>query len=327
MDEACRPVISQTAIALIFVLPAVADRIESDATPVRVATYNGRLTQEPPRMSRPSQFAVFGHPIAHSLSPQIHHAFAQQFGIALEYRTIDAEPAAFAEAVKRFFHEEQGHGANVTLPHKAAAFALADEHSQAATRVGTANVLTRLADGRIAAHNTDGAGVVRDLTERHSIDLRGHDALMLGAGGAARGIAWSLLDAGVSTLTVVNRSPEAADILADAIGEPARVHTRYWEDLGNIGSYDLIIHATSAGTLGQSLNLPFSLVAPRAVCYDLGYGKSAFGFLSWARAAGTRYAYDGLGMLVETAADAFELWHGKRPETEPVYQSLLTRSA
>jgi shikimate dehydrogenase len=278
-------------------------------------------------MSRPSQFAVFGHPIAHSLSPQIHRAFAQQLGIALDYRTIDAAPADFAEAVRRFFDEEEGRGANVTLPLKAAAFALASERTQAALRVGTANVLTRLADGRVAAHNTDGAGMVRDLTDRHSIDLRGHDALMLGAGGAARGVAWSLLDAGVATLTIVNRSPDPADALADAIGEPARVHTRYWEDLGNIGSYDLIVNATSAGTLGQSLTLPFSLAASRALCYDLGYGKSAFGFLAWAQAAGARYAYDGLGMLVETAADAFELWHGKRPDTEPVYQSLRARSA
>jgi shikimate dehydrogenase len=278
-------------------------------------------------MPRPAQFAVFGHPIAHSLSPQIHHAFAQQFDIALEYRTIDAAPSAFVDAVQRFFGEEDGRGANVTLPHKAAAFALASERTQAATRVGTANVLTLLADGRIAAHNTDGAGMVRDITDRHGIDLRGHDALMLGAGGAARGVAWSLLDAGVATLTIVNRSPEPADALADAIGEPSRVHTRYWEDLGNIGSYDLIVNATSAGTLGQSLTLPFSLAASRALCYDLGYGKSAIGFLAWAQAAGARYAYDGLGMLVETAADAFELWHGKRPDTEPVYQSLRARGS
>lgn len=278
-------------------------------------------------MSQPSQFAVFGHPIAHSLSPQIHQAFAKQFGIALAYRTIDAEPSAFADAVRHFFHDEQGRGANVTLPHKGAAFALADERTPAATRAGTANVLTRLADGRLAAHNTDGPAMVRDLTERHDLDLRGHDALLLGAGGAARAVAWSLFEAGVQTLTIVNRSPDAADALADAIGEPARVHTRYWEDLGNIGSFDLIVNATSAGTLGQSLTLPFSLAASRAACYDLGYGQSAFAFLAWARTAGARYAHDGLGMLVEQAADAFELWHGKRPDTEPVYQSLLARDS
>ena len=135
----------------------------------------------------PAQFAVFGHPISHSLSPAIHQAFAQQCGIELEYRAIDVPPAGFADAVRRFF-ADGGRGANVTLPHKAAAFALADKHSVAATRAGTANVLTRLDDGRLAAHNTDGDGMVRDLAERHEVDLRGRDTLLLGAGGAARGV-------------------------------------------------------------------------------------------------------------------------------------------
>jgi shikimate dehydrogenase len=278
-------------------------------------------------MSQALQFAVFGHPIAHSLSPRIHHAFARQFGIELDYRAIDATPDAFVAAVRRFFDEEQGRGANVTLPHKAAACALADTHTQAAARAGTANVLTRLADGRLSAHNTDGDALVRDLTDRHDLDLRGHDTLLLGAGGAARAVAWSLFEAGVQTLTIVNRTPAAADALADAIGEPARVHTRYWEDLAGIGSFDLIVNATSAGTLGETLTLPFSLAASRAVCYDLGYGPSAFGFLAWARAAGARYAYDGLGMLLEQAADAFELWHGQRPDTELLYQSLRVQGS
>lgn len=129
-------------------------------------------------------YAVFGHPIAHSLSPVIHQGFAQQFGIALDYRRIDAPPARFAESVREFL--AHGHGANVTLPHKAAAFALADEHSDAARRAGSANVLTRLADGRLAAHNTDGSGLVRDLIERQHVDLCGRNVLLLGAGGAAR---------------------------------------------------------------------------------------------------------------------------------------------
>jgi shikimate dehydrogenase len=268
-----------------------------------------------------AQFAVFGHPISHRLSPQIHHAFGQQFGIELEYRAIDAAPEAFAEAVRRFFLDG-GRGANVTLPHKAAAFALANQRSESATRVGSANVLTLQRDGTLAAHNTDGDGMVRDITERHSTDLRGHTALLLGAGGAARGVAWHLLDAGVATLTIVNRSPAPADALADAIGDPARAHTRYWHDLADIGSFDLIINATSAGVLGTALQLPFSLVGARALCYDLSYGAAAASFLAWARTAGARYAFDGLGMLVETAADAFELWHGKRPDTDPVYHAL-----
>jgi shikimate dehydrogenase len=267
------------------------------------------------------QFAVFGHPISHSLSPHIHQAFARQFAIDLEYRTIDAAPGEFEAAVRRFFADD-GRGANVTLPHKTAAFAMAHERSEAAQRAGTANVLTPLPGGRLAAHNTDGDGMVRDITERHSVDLRGHTALLLGAGGAAHGVAWSLLDAGVDTLTIVNRTPEAADALADAIGEPARAHTRYWEDLADLGAFDLIVNATSAGVLGKSLELPFAIVGNRALCYDLSYGVAATGFLAWARTAGARYALDGLGMLIETAADAFELWHGKRPDTDPVYAQL-----
>lgn len=270
------------------------------------------------------QFAVFGHPISHSLSPHIHQAFARQFGIDLEYRTIDAAPAEFEAAVRDFF-AKGGLGANVTLPHKTAAFAMADERSEAAQRAGTANVLTPLPGGRLAAHNTDGDGMVRDITDRHSMDLRGHTALLLGAGGAAHGVAWSLLDAGVDTLTIVNRTPEAADALADAIGEPARAHTRYWEDLADLGAFDLIVNATSAGVLGKSLDLPFAIVGNRALCYDLSYGAAATGFLAWARTAGARYAFDGLGMLIETAADAFELWHGKRPDTDPVYAELHAR--
>ena len=267
------------------------------------------------------RYAVFGHPIGHSLSPRIHEAFGRQFGLAVDYRTIDAAPADFPEAVHAFF-ADRGHGANVTLPHKAAALALADTASEAAHRAGTANVLTRLEDGRLAAHNTDGAGLVRDLVDRHRVDLRGHDALLLGAGGAARGVAWSLLDAGVQSLTIVNRSPAPADALADAIGEPARVHTRYWEDLADIGSYNLILNATSAGVLGKSLELPTALVGARALCYDLSYGTAAIAFLAWAKSAGALFAFDGLGMLVETAADAFELWHGHRPDTDPVYAML-----
>ncbi|NII10720.1 shikimate dehydrogenase [Oleiagrimonas sp. C23AA] len=272
------------------------------------------------------RFTVFGHPIAHTLSPQIHQAFAHQFGLTLNYDTTDAAPADFAEAVRAFF-AGGGAGANVTLPHKRAAFELAAERTEAAMRVGTANVLTPLADGRVRAHNTDGAGLVRDLTERHRVDLRGHDALLLGAGGAAHGVAWSLLDAGVQTLTIVNRTPEAADALADRLGDPARAHTRYWKDLDSIGSYNLIINATSAGVAGQALDLPFAICGSRALCYDLSYGPAATGFLAWAKTAGADYAFDGLGMLVETAADAFELWHGKRPDTAPVYRELRQRYA
>jgi shikimate dehydrogenase len=270
-------------------------------------------------------FAVFGHPIKHSVSPPIHRALGEQFGIALDYRLIGVVPEGFANAVRQFF-ADGGRGANVTLPHKAAAFALADERSEAASRAGTANVLTRLADGRLAAHNTDGAGMVRDMTERHGIALHGKNVLLLGAGGAACGVAWNLLDADVAMLTIANRSPAAAEALVEAIGAPAHAKFRSWQDLdrdaGDGASYDIIIHATSAGVLGTSLQLPLSLVGNDTVCYDLSYGAAAAGFLTWAQSAGARFSIDGLGMLLETAADSFALWHGQRPVTEPVYQQL-----
>jgi shikimate dehydrogenase len=267
----------------------------------------------------PARYAVFGHPISHSLSPAIHRLFGEQCGIALEYTAIDAAPETFADAVHRFL--AGAHGANVTLPHKAAAFALADERSAAASRAGSANVLTRRSDGRLAAHNTDGAGFVRDLTERQHCVLSGRRVLLLGAGGAARGVAWDLLDAGVEELIIANRTPDSAAALAGALGV-TRARARYWEDLAELGSFDLIVQATSAGVLGQSLALPHELVNDQTVGYDLSYGNGAQGFLTWLSAVGVERACDGLGMLVEQAADAFALWHGRRPDTDPVYARL-----
>lgn len=263
-------------------------------------------------------YAVFGHPIAHSLSPVIHQAFARQIGIALDYRRIDAPPGQFAAAVRAFFLE--GHGANVTLPHKAAAFALADERSAAARRAGSANVLTRLADGRLAADNTDGSGLVRDLAERRHFHLDGSKVLLLGAGGAARGVAGSLLDAGIAGLVIVNRSAEAAFALAEAAGRGSRAQP--WEKLPELGRFDLILHATAAGVLGQPLALADTLADADTLCYDLSYGAGAASFLAWARATGAGAACDGLGMLLETAADSFALWHGQRPATAAVYDRL-----
>lgn len=266
-------------------------------------------------------FAVFGHPIAHSLSPVIHEMFADQFELPMNYQAIDVAPGNFDAQVRSFF-SQGGRGANVTLPHKRDAFMLAAKRTEAANRVGTANVLTPEADGTLVAHNTDGAGLVRDLTERHGIDLREQHTLLLGAGGAAYGVAWSLLDAGIHRLTIVNRTAETAQKLVDTIGRPGQVQARYWDDLERIGSFDLIINATSAGVHNESLRLPFSLAGSRASCYDLSYGSAASAFVAWARTAQARHALDGLGMLVETAADAFEIWHGKRPDTDPVYTHL-----
>ena len=265
-------------------------------------------------------FAIFGHPVAHSLSPRIHAAFAKQTEIELDYTTIDATPEGFADALVAFA-ASGGAGANITLPHKIAALALCNSVSERAQRCGAVNTLTRHGDGW-QGDNTDGAGLVRDLTGRAQRDLRERRTLMLGAGGAAAGIAPALLDAGIGDLFIVNRTPEHADALADALGMPGRVHTRYWKDLGTLGNFDLIINATSAARAHASLELPFALAYSNTLAVDLGYGDAAIDFLAWARSAKCADAIDGLGMLVEQAAECFEIWHGVRPQTEPVYAAL-----
>lgn len=266
------------------------------------------------------RYAVFGSPIAHSQSPLIHRRFAEQCGIALEYTAIEVA-AGRLEAALTTFWEAGGSGANITLPHKLEAVSACVELSQRARRAGVVNTLKRVATGWFG-DNTDGSGLVADLSERLRLDLRGRHVLILGAGGAAQGVAPAILEAGVEAITIANRTPERADHLSDWLGEPARVHTVYWQDLKDVGAFDLIINATSAGHSAPSMDLPFGIVAPRTLAYDLSYGAAAVGFLSWAKAAHCAQALDGLGMLVEQAADSFALWHGERPQTDPVYAEL-----
>ena len=271
-------------------------------------------------------YAVFGHPVAHSLSPRIHAAFARQTGIALEYTAIDAAPAEFATALDAFA-AGGGTGANVTLPLKEAAYALCRSSSERARRAGAVNTLTRDDNGGWRGDNTDGIGLVRDLTGRHGLDLRARRTLLIGAGGAARGVAPALLDAGIGELVIVNRTPERADALADALAEPGRVHPRYLGDVAALGEFDLIVNATSAARGGALPALPRSLVGRRTAAVDLSYGEAAIPFLAWARATGCHDAVDGLGMLVEQAAESFAIWHGVRPETDAVHAELGGRAA
>ena len=270
-------------------------------------------------------FAVFGHPVAHSLSPRIHAAFARQSGVDLRYEAIDATLEGFFDALQAFA-DAGGSGANVTLPLKQSAFALSATTTARAQRAGAVNTLARL-DGQWHGDNTDGAGLIRDLAERHRIDLRQRRTLLLGAGGAARGIAPSLLDAGIGELFIANRSPERADALADTLGQPGRVHPRYIDDLRALGEFDLIVNATSATREGTLPALPMSLIGPRTTAVDLSYGEAAIPFLAWARANRAHDAIDGLGMLVEQAAESFALWHGTRPSTDEVYAQLRERDA
>jgi len=272
------------------------------------------------------RYAVFGHPVAHSKSPQIHAAFGRQEGISLDYRSIDLAPDAFLAGLEAFA-AEGGVGANVTSPHKEAAFSVCTTLTARARRAGSVNTLLRKGD-RWHGDTTDGIGLVRDLTGRHGLDLRGRRVLLLGAGGAARGVAPALLDAGILELIVVNRSPERADALVDAMSEPGRAISAYWEDLREQGDFELIINATSAARgEGSGFNLPLSLVNSMTTAVDLNYGDASIPFLAWARAANCRNSFDGLGMLVEQAAESFQQWHGMRPETDAIYVELRGRDA
>ncbi len=266
------------------------------------------------------QYALFGQPIEHSLSPRIHAAFARDSAVAMEY-VAHASSAADFEAKLQAFADSGGDGANVTQPLKALAATLAETLSEVAQRAGVVNTLTRRG-GQWHGDNTDGAGLVHDLAERLRLDLRGRRTLMLGAGGAAAGVLPALLDAGVESVTIVNRTPQSAERLSERHDDPGRVNARYWKDLATLGAFDFVVDATSAGHSGVALELPFSITGARTLAVSLSYGAAAARFLAWARAAGCSDVQDGLGMLIEQAAASFEIWHGLRPDTDPVHREL-----
>jgi len=266
-----------------------------------------------------SLFAVFGKPIAHSLSPRIHAMFGAELGIALEYRRIEADHPDFSHKLEAFAHEG-GRGANVTLPLKQDALALCTHVSTRARRCGSVNTLTHSTSGW-RGDSTDGSGFLRDLRERHAFELRGRTCLLLGAGGAARAVAFALAGEGIARLSIANRTRERAEELADAIDAPG-VDVLAWDALAEVDAFDLVVHATAAGHESATFALPHAPVGSQTLCYDLSYGHAAAAFLHWSRAAGATRAADGLGMLIEQAADSFEIWHGQRPDTLPVHAAL-----
>jgi len=266
------------------------------------------------------QYAVIGHPIKHSLSPQIHTAFAKQTEQDLTYSTIDAEPDQFKAAIQQF-RDAGGRGLNVTLPFKEDAFQLANAHSDLATHCEAANTLAFKEDGVIYADNTDGTGLIQDLTNNHHVSLRQKHILLLGAGGAARGIAAALLKMAPEALIIANRTGSKAVALAE--------HFDYPGELKGVGliaiepyPFDVIINATSAGLTGSPLELPTEIIGEKTICYDVMYGAQNTPFLDWAKAQGATQYFDGLGMLVEQAAAAFYLWRHVYPETKPVIDLL-----
>lgn len=264
------------------------------------------------------RYAVVGHPVAHSKSPLIHRLFAEQAGQDLVYETLLAPLDGFAATVRAFF-AGGGKGLNVTVPFKAEAFVLADVCSPRARQASAVNTLGCDADGRLWGDNTDGAGLVRDLTANLGLDLAGKRILLLGAGGAARGVVGPLLALAPAALVIANRTRERALELARAFAACGPVRDAGFDAMGS--GYDLVVNATSSSTRGEPLALPAGVLAPGATAYDMAYGEAARAFLQGARAAGAR-ACDGLGMLVEQAAESFHLWRGKRPETAEVIAAL-----
>ncbi len=257
------------------------------------------------------RYAVLGHPVAHSLSPVLHALFAAQAGLELQYEQIDAPPEEAEAAVQRF-RDAGGCGLNVTVPHKQTALWLADRATPRARMAGAANWLA-FKDGEISGDNTDGSGLVRDLTATLALDLPALRILLLGAGGAARGVLGPLLECRPQALALANRTLGKARALAEPhAGNPALSVCALEELEGQ--KFDLVLNATAAWLEQEAPVLPASLLASaEAVCYDFAYGTET-PFLGWARKAGCARACDGFGMLLEQAAESFELWHGVRPD-------------
>lgn len=270
------------------------------------------------------RYCVLGNPVAHSRSPAIHAQFAAQSGQDLVYEALLAPLDGFADTVRGFI-AAGGKGANVTVPFKEEAFRLSNRLSPRAERAGAVNTLTFSADG-ITGDNTDGAGLVRDIEANLGFSLAGKRILLLGAGGAARGVIAPLLACKPAGLTIANRSADKAQALAEQFSDIAAV------DAGNFAKtagsrFDVIINATSASLAGEALPLPAGIFAPGGLAYDMMYGKGETPFLALARAQGAAHLADGLGMLVEQAAEAFLVWRGVRPDSRPVLAALRTQLA
>jgi shikimate dehydrogenase len=267
------------------------------------------------------RYVVIGNPVSHSLSPAIHARFAAQTHEDIDYAAMLAALDDFAGTARRFF-AAGGAGANVTLPFKIEALRFAHEASERAAAAGAANFLSARA-GRIAADNTDGAGLVTDLMVNLGIELRASRILLLGAGGAARGVIAPLLAQSPEVLIVANRTAERAHELAARFRSLGAIEAVALDSIPDTG-FDLVLNATSTSIRGETLPLHEKVFVPEAWAYDMAYGDGARGFLERARGHGMR-ASDGLGMLVEQAAESFERWRGKRPDTAPVLAELRSR--
>lgn len=266
------------------------------------------------------RYAVIGYPVAHSKSPFIHAMFAQQTKQSLTYDRIEATPENFRATVEKFF-AEGGKGLNVTVPHKEQAWEMVDYRTPNADKAGAVNTLFLMADGRLAGDNTDGVGLVRDIEQNNHRQLQGAIVLILGAGGAVRGLLPRLIKAQPASIIIANRTVARAELLRALFKDEMDIEAREISDLADLRP-DWIVNASSAGLQGEMPALPSALITEKTACYDMVYAAGGTVFQHWAKAQGVELALDGTGMLVEQAAESFSIWRGIRPDTGPVLDAL-----
>jgi len=270
-----------------------------------------------------NKYLVLGNPIDHSLSPQIHQFFAQESGLVISYGKHLVPPESFNETID--FLVDSGHvGFNITVPFKEDAYKRVDTSDDIASEAQAVNTIRVDGEGQLHGFNTDGIGLTRDLVHRHGISVGNSDILILGAGGATRGVIGPLLDEKPNSLAVTNRSKEKGEDLVHRFSKRYPHSNLYFRDMKELdGSYDLVINATSIGLSG-AFDLLGENVVMGKICYDLSYGSGA-SFATWARSVGAATSVDGLGMLVEQAAESFLIWHGHRPDTDDLYEQLRAK--
>ena len=266
------------------------------------------------------RYGVMGYPISHSRSPLIHRLFALQTGQKIQYELLQVSPEKLETAIRQF-QRTGGKGLNITVPHKSEVVRLVDQISERAATAGAVNTLS-FRGGEIHGDNTDGIGLLRDLAVNLGVTLEGANILILGAGGATRGIIGPLLEMQPESLRIANRSVTKAQILADHFSRSGPVTACQFNVVPVSKPYDLIINATSAGLTGETPPYPEKAISENTFCYDLSYGFEPTPFSVWARESGAAQSVMGWGMLVEQAAESFNIWRGIRPETEPVLKQM-----
>ncbi len=265
-------------------------------------------------------YAVFGNPIKHSKSPQIHTLFAEQTGQSLIYTAELAEAGQFNLAIKDFI-KNNGKGLNVTVPFKEDAWSCVTQRSDRAQRAGAVNTLIVKPDGELFGDTTDGIGLVRDLIQNHHIQIKGKAILLIGAGGAVRGVLEALLEQQPSSLLISNRTRQKAVQLADDFSDLGQINGCGLDEIKE-SSFDIVINGTSASLQGDLPPLPETIFKKNSSSYDMMYAAQATPFMIWSKAHGATQIFDGLGMLVEQAAESFYIWRNVRPQTKPVIQHI-----